>query len=92
MSSSDHQDHLERAVLGELRVEGVLVMPDWQLGELCRVHEGLEQLGEADVLVEGVLQVLDGGVGEVVVAGDPAEHRGVEGPPVLPGLQTVGRL
>ena len=92
MSSSDERDHLERAVLGELRIQDVLVVPDGQLSELCRVDEGLEHLGEAHVGVEGVLEVLDGGVGEVVVAGDPPEHGGVEGAAVLPRLQAVGRL
>ena len=56
------------------------------------LHVYLYSVLRGHLWLEVVLEVLYGLVGQVVVAGDPAQHCRVHAPPILLRLYTVGQL
>ena len=62
-----------RAEFGQVRVDQILVVPDWQLLVLGGVDQNLQQARDGGVHGQAVLEVPDGLVTQVVVGGNSTQ-------------------
>ena len=50
--------HLHGALLGQLSVDVVFIVPHRELAELCSIHQGLQHVLRGNLLHQGVPRVL----------------------------------